>query len=178
MQRKRGLLLGRPSGLPLRIHGSWFPAGALLASHLAVSSYGGLDLMPASALGVATAIVFFGCVAVHTYAHVGAARVMRAPPRERHRVSVRRDVAIRPAADQSPSRGRHRTGRTDHERHHRRSVLDRVDLHLGRNDGPPGNPRACEPHTRRREPPPWRTTGRCAIRQRVLLVAPLEPKQR
>lgn len=79
MQPNRGLELGRPLGFPLLVHGSWLPAGALLSVHLAFSSYGERDLIPALILGVGTVIAYFVCVLAHALAHIVSARLSEAP---------------------------------------------------------------------------------------------------
>jgi Zn-dependent protease len=79
MQRKRGLEIGRPLGFPLLVHGSWFPAGALLIAHLTVSAYGGHDLVAAILLSVSTVLLFFLCVALKELAQAVVAGVVRTP---------------------------------------------------------------------------------------------------
>jgi Zn-dependent protease len=79
MQRKRGLEIGRPLGFPLLVHGSWFPAGALLVAHLTISAYGGHDLLASVLLSVATALVFFVCVAIKEIVQAVVAAIVRAP---------------------------------------------------------------------------------------------------
>jgi len=79
MQRKRGLEIGRPLGFPLLVHGSWFPAGALLVAHLSVSAYGGHDLLAAVLLAISTVLVFFVCVAIKELAQAVVAGIVRAP---------------------------------------------------------------------------------------------------
>ncbi len=79
MQRKRGLEIGRPLGSRLLVHGSWFPAGALLVAHLTISAYGGHDLFGSVLLSIATTLVFFVCVAFKEVAQALVARLVRAP---------------------------------------------------------------------------------------------------
>ena len=79
MQGKRGLEIGRPLGSRLLVHGSWFPAGALLIAHLTISAYGGHDLIGSVLLSIATALVFFVCVAFKEVAQAAVARIVRAP---------------------------------------------------------------------------------------------------
>lgn len=79
MQRKRGLEIGRPLGFPLLVHGSWFPAGALLIAHLTVSAYGGHDLLASVLLSISTVLVFFVCVALKELAQAVVAGLVRTP---------------------------------------------------------------------------------------------------
>src|SRR5439155_19276290 len=79
MQRKRGLEIGRPLGFPLLVHGSWFPAGALLVAHLTVSAYGGHDLPGAVLLALSTTLVFFVCVVFKELFQSVVAGIVRAP---------------------------------------------------------------------------------------------------
>jgi Zn-dependent protease len=79
MQRKRGLEIGRPLGFPLLVHGSWFPAGALLVAHLTVSAYGGHDLIGSVLLSIATGLLFFVCVAAKVLAQAVVAGIVRIP---------------------------------------------------------------------------------------------------
>ncbi len=79
MQRKRGLEIGRPLGFPLLVHGSWFPAGALLVAHLTISAYGGRDLVGAVLLSISTVLVFFVCVALKVLVQASVARIFRTP---------------------------------------------------------------------------------------------------
>src|SRR5438094_844132 len=79
MRRRTGLEIGRPLGFPLLVHGSWFPAGALLVAHLTISAYGGHDLAAAVLLSISTVLVFFVCIAIKELVQAVVARVVRTP---------------------------------------------------------------------------------------------------
>jgi hypothetical protein len=80
MQPNRGVSLGRPLGSALSVHGSWFPAGALLAAHLSFIAYGDKGLLAALALGAETVLGYFFCVLLHSLAHVVVGRLTGVRP--------------------------------------------------------------------------------------------------
>lgn len=76
MRFRRGFRLGRPFGIPLVVHGSWFPAALLLASHFTFTAYDGAA---APVLGALTALAFFACLVAHEMAHALVARMLGIP---------------------------------------------------------------------------------------------------
>ncbi len=74
MLLRNGIRIGRPFGIPLLIHGSWFPAAALLVAHFALTVFAGFNPVLAVALGIVSALLFFGCLVAHEMGHALVAR--------------------------------------------------------------------------------------------------------
>jgi len=74
MHLKRGVRIGRPFGIPLLVHGSWFPAAALLVSHFVLTVYAELELATAVVVGVLSTLAFFACLVAHELGHALMAR--------------------------------------------------------------------------------------------------------
>jgi Zn-dependent protease len=79
MQSKRGVRIGRPFGIPLVVHGSWFPAALLLVLHFAVTAYSRLPHVQAYFLAIASALLFFSSLVAHELAHALVARRLGIP---------------------------------------------------------------------------------------------------
>lgn len=82
MQVMRGVRLGRVFGIPLVVHGSWFPAAALLAVYLSLDVFTGRSIPVAAGLGLATAAGLFVSVIIHELAHAQVARALGVPVRD------------------------------------------------------------------------------------------------
>jgi Zn-dependent protease len=74
MQRKRGLRLAQPLGIPLLVHRSWLGAGALGIAHLAFTTFGAESFPIAIGLSVAAMAGLFASVLIHEGAHELARR--------------------------------------------------------------------------------------------------------
>lgn len=79
MQLKRGVRLGRPFGIPLVVHGSWFPAVLLLVFHFTYTAYVHLPRPLAVPLAVVSALAFFASLVAHEYGHALVARSLGIP---------------------------------------------------------------------------------------------------
>lgn len=107
MHLRRGVRLGRPFGIPLVVHGSWFPAAALLVVHFSLTAYAHRPLPLAISLGLVTTVAFFASLVVHELAHAlvaraagigvsditlfvfgGVARIKREPARPRQEFAI------------------------------------------------------------------------------------------
>lgn len=79
MHLRRGVLIGRPFGIPLVVHGSWFPAAALLVLHFTLGIYARLPTPGAVALAVVSSGLFFASLVAHELAHALVAKWMGIP---------------------------------------------------------------------------------------------------
>ncbi|HVL80641.1 MAG TPA: site-2 protease family protein [Actinomycetota bacterium] len=82
MQVWRGVRLGRPFGIPLVVHGSWFPAALLLACILALEVYDSHGLPSAIWLSAAATFGVFLSLLVHELVHAQTARSIGVPVRD------------------------------------------------------------------------------------------------
>lgn len=76
MQLQRGFRLGRPLGVPLLVHVSWFPAAALLTSHFVLTVYADLSTPAAVAWGIVSTLAFFASLVAHELGHAVCARAI------------------------------------------------------------------------------------------------------
>lgn len=74
MQLRHGLRIGAPFGIPLLVHGSWFPAAVLLAFHFALTVYSDEGVSVAAVLAVASTLLFFASLVAHELGHATVAR--------------------------------------------------------------------------------------------------------